>query len=211
MENTVHQLVLTELLTVRFPEQLVEGPAVAEPGGDYAKNLTQPTVVGKAASVSKAWHKEVTQHRNAVLLKVVDDMHMYILISALAYINIDMYEEVHDGELKVIVPPETAMRIKVRLGSREMYAVEAVRRTIEPAGDGVPWELVVQSCMCGFTDKPAMTCTHEGIAVHRVCCVHEDAREPAEQKEFDEWHNAAYERLGMLFDLWNTVFKLRLH
>jgi hypothetical protein len=210
MENTVHMLVLTELLTVRFPEQLVEGPAVAEPGGDYAKNLTQPTVVGRAASVSKAWHKEVTQHRNAVLLKVVDDMHMYILISALAYINIDMYEEVHDGELQVIVPPETAMRIKVRLGSREMYAVEAVRRTIEPAGDGVPCELVVQPCMRSFKDTPAKTCMQKDVPVHRLCWVQAADRTPSEKQEFDDWHDAAYESLRMLLEHWKNVFTCRL-
>ena len=212
MRPPVQMLVLDALLTGPFEEEIVDDAEVEWPGGDFAKKLTEPAVVSRAAGVCRAWHEKVKARRTAVLLEAVGDyVHFCMLGSVLHLADIDMYGIYPGGGAQTFVPPETRDKMAVWLGSREMYAVEAVRRTIEPAGDGVPWELVVQSCMRGFTDKPAMTCTHEGIAVHRVCCVHEDAREPAEQKEFDDWHDATYERLGMLFDLLNAVFKLRLH
>ena len=203
MKQEVQMLVLNELFTVfRYVEEIVNVEHWPQLGDDYTKKLKEPNAVSRAAGVCRAWHEKVKARRTAVLLKAVGDyVHFCMLGSVLHLADIDMYG-IYPGDMRQTeVPLETRDKMAVWLGSREMYAVEAVRRTIEPAGDGVPWELVVQSCMRGFTDKPARTCTHKGIAVHRVCCVHEDVREPAEQKEFDEWHNAAYERLGMLFDL----------
>lgn len=207
-------VVLTELLTVRFEEDIVNDEDVDWPGDDYTKKLKEPTVVSRAAGVCRAWHEKVKARRTVVLLETVGDwVHYCMLGQALYLVDIDMYVQYPPPNHlpQTIVPPETRLRKAVWLGSREMYVVEAVRRTIEPAGDGVPFELVVQPCMRSFTDAPARTYTQKDIPLHRVCWVHEDLREPAEQEEFDDWHDTVYERLRMLLEHWKNVFTCRLH
>lgn len=222
MEKTVHELVLTNLLTVRFKERIIEANKAddpdgyyVEPGFNFTMQLIQPMIVGRAAAVCKAWYAQVQAHRTTLLMQVVIDyVHFCTHSSALNLVDIDMYGVYPGGMQQTFVPPETRVRMAVRLGFREMYAVEAVRRTIEPTGDGVPVKLVLQTYMRKFTDAPdapPKTCMKKEIAVHKVCWMHEDIRKPEEEKEFEVWHDFAYERLRLVLDHWKNVFACKLH
>jgi hypothetical protein len=215
MKPKVQELLLTKLLMISFQEKIVNDDEVQYPGDDYTKNLTEPIVVTRASGVCKTWYTRVQARRTAVLLEAVDYyVNPCMLDSVLHLADIDMYGMygIYPGGMQqTYVPPETRKRMAVRLGSREMYAVEAVLRTIKPTADGGHFELVVQPCMHSFTDAPPKTYTGKNIALNRVCWVHEDIREQVEQDEFDNWHNAAYERLSMLLDHWKNVFTCRLY
>lgn len=230
VQKTAHELVLTNLLTVRFKERIIEANEAddpnnyfIEPGFNFTMQLIQPVIVGRAAAVCKAWYTQVQAHRTTLLMQVVIDyVHFCMLDSALHLVNIDMYGVYPGGMQQTFVPPETRMRMSVRLGSCEMYAVEAVRCTIEPVGDGIPIKLILQTWMRKFTDAPnapPKTYMKREIAVHRVCWIHKDLRKPKEQKEldalydalYDAWHDVAYERLRLILDLWKNVFVCKLH
>lgn len=212
MKPKVQELLLTKLLMISFKEKIVNDDNVEYPGDDFTKNLTEPIVVTRASGVCKAWYARVQARRTAVLLEAVDYyVNPCMLDSTLHLADIDMYGIYPGGMQQTYVPPETRKRMAVRLGSREMYAVEAVLRTIEPTSDGGHFELVVQLCMHSFLDAPPKTYTRKNITLNRVCWVHEDIREPAEQDEFDNWHDVAYERLRMLLEHWKNVFTCRLY
>lgn len=226
VQKTAYELVLTNLLTVRFKERIIEANEAddpyeyyVEPGANYTLQLIQPAIVGRAAGVCKAWYAQVQAHRTRLLMQVVIDyVHYCMLDSALHLVNIDMYGVYPGGMQQTFVPPETRMRMAVRLGSCEMYAIEAVRRTIEPAGDGIPIKLILQTYMRKFTDAPnapPKTYMKREITVHRVCWMHKDLRKPKEQKEldawYDSWYDVAYERLRLILDLWKNVFACKLH
>lgn len=222
VQKTAYELVLTNLLTVRFKERIIEANKAdypneyyVEPGFNFTMQLIQPVIVGRAAGVCKAWYAQVQAHRTTLLLQVVIDyVHFCMLDSALHLVNIDMYGAYPASMQQTFVLPETRARIAVRLGFREMYAVEAMRCTIEPTGDGIPIKLFVQSYMRKFTeapDAPPKTCIKKEIAVHRACWVHEKLRKPAEEKDFDAWYDVAYERLRLVLDHWKNVFACKLH
>ena len=222
VQKTAYELVLTNLLTVQFKERINEANEAddpneyyIDPGSNFTMQLIQPAIVGMAAGVCKSWYMQIQAHRTTLLMQVVIDyVHFCTLSSALNLVDIDMYGIYPGGMQQTFVPPETRMRMAVRLGSREMYAVEAVRRTIEPAGDGIPIKLILQTWMRKFTDAPEAppkTYMKREIAIHRVCWMHEDLRNPKEQKEFDVWHDFAYERLRLILDLWKSVFAFKLH
>jgi hypothetical protein len=221
MYELVQELVLSELLTDGFEERIIEannpGDYFNEPGANFTMQLKQPLVMGRAAGVCKKWYSQVQALRTSQLLQVVDNyVHFCMFSSALHLVDIDMYGTYPGNMQQTLVPSETRARFAVCLGSRDMYAVEAIRRTIEPVGDDVhiEFELVVQPCMHSFTnapDAPPKTYTNKEIAVNRVCWVHEDIREPIEQEEFDNWNDATYKRLCRLLEYWKKVFTYRLH
>ncbi|MEI7668962.1 MAG: hypothetical protein WCJ33_02640 [Pseudomonadota bacterium] len=221
MEKTVLELVFFNLFTDGFEEQIIEandpGHYFNEPGANFTMQLKQPLVMGRAAGVCKTWYAQVQALRTLLLLQVVDNyLHFCMVSSALNLVDIDMYGTYPGNMQQTHVPSETRVRFAVSLGSREMYAVEAIRRTIEPVGDDVPieFELVVQPCMHSFTNAPdasPKTYMKKEIAVNRVCWVHEDIRKPTEHVEFDNWNDATYERLYRLLEYWKKVFTYRLH
>jgi len=203
MRSPVQMLVLDELLTGRFEEEIVDDADVEWPGGDFAKKLTEPAVVSRAAGVCRAWHDKVKARRAAVLLEAVGGYVHYCMLGGALYLaDIDMYGVISAGGAPAEVPPETRLRIAVRLGEREMYAVEAVRRTRD--------ELVLQASVCSWADAPPRAYMPHGVALHRLCWVHEDLRAPAEQEELDDWHATASARLGLLLEHWRNVATCRL-
>ena len=158
MEKKVQMLVLKRLVKVFFENQNVFGFIEVEvdtddltnyfntPGKNLLYKLKQPTTVGIAAIVCKAWYAQVKKHRIMVLLEAVDYAHNYMIEKALELTYIDTYVPYPEG-MPETIPPETYMHIEVHLGFRKMYAIEVVRSMIKPGDDEVPIKLNVQSSM----------------------------------------------------------------
>ena len=229
MEKKVQMLVLKRLVKVFFENQNVFGFIEVEvdtddltnyfntPGKNLLYKLKQPTTVGIAAIVCKAWYAQVKKHRIMVLLEAVDYAHNYMIEKALELTYIDTYVPYPEG-MPETIPPETYMHIEVHLGFRKMYAIEVVRSMIKPGDDEVPIKLNVQSSMSRAPmsvitgDIPQWKSKYR-LPLHRLCWVPNKRRENAEDAElqdFKDWQQTANATLYSWLEFWKCVAIQRL-